>query len=131
MAPSPLRKRLTNEDKMKIIEESKQPGFFFHEHICTNFVLLFHELIECVFFSFQTLHHMFSNYMDSFFLNTYMYFGEKLASQITFECLFLQMKGKVPYILQNNGDLMINAEFLFNLILHMMFRDKFVIVDYL
>ena len=60
-----------------------------------------------------------------------MYFGEKLASQITFECLFLQMKGKVPYILQNNGDLMINAEFLFNLILHMMFRDKFVIVDYL
>ena len=27
MAPSPLRKRLTNEDKMKIIEESKQPGF--------------------------------------------------------------------------------------------------------
>ena len=58
------------------------------------------------------------------------YFGEKLASQITFECLFLQMKGKVPYILQNNGDLMINAEFLFNLILHMMFRDKFVIVDY-
>ena len=92
---------------------------------------MFHELIECVFFSFQTLHHMFSNYMDSFFLNTYMYFGEKLASQITFECLFLQMKGKVPYILQNNGDLMINAEFLFNLILHMMFRDKFVIVDYL
>ena len=71
------------------------------------------------------------NYMDSFFLNTYMYFGEKLASQITFECLFLQMKGKVPYILQNNGDLMINAEFLFNLIPHMMFRDKFVIVDYL
>ena len=67
MAPSPLRKRLTNEDKMKIIEESKQPG----------------------------------------------------------------MKGKVPYILQNNGDLMINAEFLFNLIPHMMFRDKFVIVDYL
>ena len=48
MAPSPLRKRLTNEDKMKIIEESKQPGF-------------------------QTLHHMFSNYMDSFFLNTYVF----------------------------------------------------------
>ena len=73
MAPSPLRKRLTNEDKMKIIEESKQPGF----------------------------------------------------------CRKKTMEGKVPYILQNNGDLMINAEFLFNLILHMMFRDKFVIVDYL
>ena len=119
MAPSPLRKRLTNEDKMKIIEESNIfiiVGFITHR-MC--------------FFSFQTLHHMFSNYMDSFFLNTYMYFGEKLASQITFECLFLQMKGKVPYILQNNGDLMINAEFLFNLIPHMMFRDKFVIVDYL
>ena len=27
MPPTPLRKRLTNEDKMKIIEESKQPGF--------------------------------------------------------------------------------------------------------
>ncbi len=66
-----------------------------------------------------------------FFFLECMYFGEKLASQITFECLFLQMKGKVPYILQNNGDLMINAEFLFNLIPHMMFRDKFVIVDYL
>ena len=27
MPPTLLRKRLTNEDKMKIIEESKQPGF--------------------------------------------------------------------------------------------------------
>ena len=102
MAPSPLRKRLTNEDKMKIIEESKQPGF------CRKKTIIW--------ILFSWIH---------------MYFGEKLASQITFECLFLQMKGKVPYILQNNGDLMINAEFLFNLILHMMFRDKFVIVDYL
>ena len=58
-------------------------------------------------------------------------FGEELASQITSECLFLQMKGKVPYILQNYGDFMINAEFLFNLIPHMMLREKFVIVDYL
>ena len=63
MAPSPLRKRLTNEDKMKIIEESKQPGFC-RKKTMDKYV---------VFFSFQTLHHMFSNYMDSFFLNTYVF----------------------------------------------------------
>ena len=127
MAPSPLRKRLTNEDKMKIIEESKQPGF------CRKKTMDKYGISRSAISVILLKQKEFLKTMDSspIAMNTYMYFGEKLASQITFECLFLQMKGKVPYILQNNGDLMINAEFLFNLIPHMMFRDKFVIVDYL